>query len=227
MKDQASNGFASGTTRALLVTRAPEATGTAWADVATSADEALALQRQGRHGRVFADFGPLPCGMTGTQLARRVRAEDPSALVFLLSSQVSPVQAMWARSNGAFAVVPRNRHAIAACLSGWTLGASGAPLVDGPPLDDTMQEARQLVISSLLSLGRLGPETLSAVEMALLMLARARNRASMGVAAMAGAIAHRIVPREQRAVLLDWLGRAVPANARAGETFSLAGSTSA
>ena len=77
-----------GPIKALLAARRPAAADKEWADVTTSAAGALALWRRQRHTHVLADFGPLACGTTGLQLARRIRAEDPDVLVFLLSGDV-------------------------------------------------------------------------------------------------------------------------------------------
>lgn len=206
MVQKEASGSAGGATRALLVTRELAPGEIEWADIATSAEEGLRLWRQRRHTHVVADFGRLPCGTTGTQLARHLQAEDPSVLLFLLSSQVHPTQALWARRNGAFAVVPRSRESIAACLSGWTLQACTSARANGRPLDEAMQAARRSLVSALLSVGRMNPETLSIVENALTALQgggwRAAREAPSG---LAHTIARRMLPRELRASLLPWM----------------------
>jgi len=204
---------ARGPAKALLAAHRPAAADKGWADVTTSAAGALALWRRLRHTHVLADFGPLACGTTGLQLARRMRAEDPSVLVFLLSSAVSPTQAMWARSSGAFAVVPRDRESIAACLSGWTLHSCHGRHLDGMPFDETMQEARRIMISNLLSLGRMSPGSLSAIEKALVALGKLDGGATANAADIARVIAQRICTREQGPAFLKWLTEATPTNA--------------
>lgn len=195
--------------RALLVTREVAPGEIEWADVASSAEEGLRLWRQRRHARVVADFGPLPCGTTGTQLARQLRSEDPHVLLFLLSSQVHPTQSLWARRNGAFAVVPRSRESIAACLSGWTLQACTSRRANDRPLDEAMLAARRSLVSALLSVGRMNPQTLSVVENALAALQgggwRGLREAPSG---LAQTIARRMLPRELRTTLLPWVAAA-------------------
>lgn len=215
MTQHAGEPTAGGPTKALLATRRPAAADTQWADVASSAGGALTLWRRHRHTHVFADFGPLACKTAGLQLARRMRAEDATVLVFLLCDTVSPAQAMWARASGAFAVVPRGRNSIAACLSGWTLHSCHGRHLDGAPLGEAMQEARRIVISNLLSLGQMNPRTLSALEAAVAALAR-RNGGTIGTATdLACAIAQRMCPRDQYPVFLKWLMQAVPTHAHA------------
>jgi CheY-like chemotaxis protein len=194
----------------LLATHKRASADTAWADVATSVDEALALWRERRHMHVLADFGSLPCGSTGLQLARRIRSEDSehaATLVFLLSSTVSPAQAAWARFSGAFAVVPRDRRSVAACLSGWTHHARTARRLDGSPLDGTMLAARQMIVSSLLSLRRLNPETLGSIETALATMGTADGHTAVDVSDMARAVAERMQHGKPRAALLSWLNQ--------------------
>jgi len=199
-----------GPIKALLAARRPAAADKEWADVTTSAAGALALWRRQRHTHVLADFGPLACGTTGLQLARRIRAEDPDVLVFLLSGDVSPIQAMWARSSGAFAVVPRTRESIAACLSGWTLHSCHGRHLDGAPLDKTAQEARRIMISNLLSLGQMSPNSLSAIEKTLAALGKLNGGATASAADMARAAVQCIVPREQAPAFLQWFTQATP-----------------
>lgn len=204
--------------RALLVTRDSRPGDTAWADVAASAEEALRLWRRVRHPHVIADFGRLPCGSTGTQLARQMRAEDSAVLLFLLSSEVHPAQTLWARRNGAFAVVPRSRESMAACLSGWTLQACRTGQAHAGPLDHATQAARQSIVSALLSVGRLSAETLCAVEDAIAAL-RACERPALHQApgALAGTIARTIArrmgPQALRADLLQLVSAAAQAAA--------------
>ena len=214
MTQHAGESTAGGPVKALLAARRPTATDTAWADVTNSAAGALALWRRQRHTHVLADFGPLACGTTGLQLARRMRAEDPNVLVFLLSDAVNPTQAMWARASGAFAVVPRSRESIAACLSGWTLHSCHGQHINGVPFDTTMQEARRIMISNLLSLGQLSPDTLSAVERAVAALGRLNAGATASAADMARAVAQRMCPREQYPAFLKWFTQAIPTNSR-------------
>lgn len=206
MVDKQTNGSAAVVTRALLVTREVAPGEIDWADVATSAEEGLRLWRGRRHTRVVADFAPLPCGTTGTQLARQLRSEDPQVLLFLLSSHVHPTQALWARRNGAFAVVPRSRESIAACLSGWTLQACTSRRANDRPLDEAMQAARRSLVSALLSVGRMNPQTLSVVENALIALQgggwRGLREAPSG---LAQTIARRMLPRDLRSSLLPWV----------------------
>jgi DNA-binding NarL/FixJ family response regulator len=195
--------------RALLITRDLEPGELEWADIAASAEQGLHLWRQRRHAQVVADFGRLPCGTTGTRLARHLRAEDPSVLLFLLSSQVHPTQAHWARRNGAFAVVPRSRESIAACLSGWTLQACTSTRANGRPLDAAMQAARRSLVSAMLSVGRMNPETLSVVENALTTLQGGGWQAQHGAPnALARTIAKRMLPQDLRATLLPWVAAA-------------------
>lgn len=207
--DKQASGSAPAQTRALLVTREVAPGEIDWADVAASAEEGLRLWRERRHARVVADFGPLPCGTTGTQLARHLRGEDPSVLLFLLSSQVHPTQSLWARRNGAFAVVPRSRESIAACLSGWTLQACTSRRANDLPLDEAMQAARRSLVSALLSVGRMNPQTLSVVENALAALQgggwRGLREAPSG---LAQTIARRMLPRDLRTTLLPWVAAA-------------------
>jgi DNA-binding NarL/FixJ family response regulator len=206
MVHKQTNGSAAVVTRALLVTREVAPGEIDWADVATSAEEGLRLWRERRHTRVVADFAPLPCGTTGTQLARQLRSEDPQVLLFLLSSHVHPTQALWARRNGAFAVVPRSRESIAACLSGWTLQACTSRRANDRPLDEAMQAARRSLVSALLSVGRMNPQTLSVVENALIALQgggwRGLREAPSG---LAQTIARRMLPRDLRSSLLPWV----------------------
>lgn len=206
---------AGGPIKALLAARRPAAADKEWADAAASAADALALWRRQRHTYVFADFAPLACGTTGLQLARRMRAEDPDVLVFLLSGEVSPTQALWARSSGAFAVVPRTRESIAACLSGWTRHSCHGQHLNGVPFDKTMQEARRIMISNLLSLGQLSPDTLAAVEKAVAALGRLNAGATASAADMARAVAQRMCPREQYPAFLKWFTQAIPTHSRA------------
>lgn len=202
----------SGVIRALLVTHAREAAEGEWADIATSAHEALALWRQRRHTHVVADFGALPCGTTGTQLARRLRAEDPSVLLFLMSRHVHPTQASWARRNGAFAVVPRSPESIAACLSGWTLHACTSARVNGRPLDEAMQAARRSLVSALLSVGRMNPETLSVVENVLAALQSGGwKKLQEAPSELSRTITRRMLPRDLRSALLPWVASERPA----------------
>jgi len=187
----------------------------AWADVATSVDEAMTLWRSKKHTHVLADFGALPCGSTGLQLARRIRAEDSATLVFLMSSAVSPAQAKWARFSGAFAVVPRDQRSVAACLSGWMQHAHTAHRDKGSPLDETMLATRQFIISSLLSLRRLSPEALSAIESALASVGTAATHATWGVTEMAREVAEHMHHGKYRAALLTWLDQTDAANVAA------------
>ena len=99
MTQYACEPAAGGPIKALLATHRPVASDKEWADVTASAADALALWRRQRHTHVFADFGPLACGTTGLQLARRMRAEDHDVPVFLLSGAVSPTQALWERTR--------------------------------------------------------------------------------------------------------------------------------
>jgi DNA-binding NarL/FixJ family response regulator len=215
MTQHAGESTAGGPVKALLAARRPTATDTAWADVTSSAAGALASWRRQRHTHVLADFGPLACGTTGLQLARRLRAEDPNVLVFLLSDAVNPTQAMWARASGAFAVVPRSRESIAACLSGWTLHSCHGQHINSIPFDKTMQEARRIMISNLLSLGQLSPDTLSAVERAVAALGRLNAGAAASAEDMARAVARRMCPRDQYPAFLKWFTQAIPTHVRA------------
>lgn len=226
MTQHACEPAAGGPIKALLATHRPAAADKEWADVTASAAGALTLWRRQRHTHVFADFGPLACGTTGLQLARRMRAEDPNVLVFLLSDGVNPTQALWARSSGAFAVVPRDRKSIAACLSGWTLHSCHGQHLNGMPFDKTMQEARRIMISNLLSLGQMSPDSLSAVERAVAALGRLNVGATASAADMARAVAQRIAPREQYPAFLKWFTQAIPTNARSEtpQAYRLAGS---
>jgi CheY-like chemotaxis protein len=226
MTQHACEPTAGGPIKALLAAHRPAATDKTWADVTTSAAGALALWRRHRHTHVLADFGPLACGTTGLQLARRMRAEDPNVLVFLLSGAVNPTQAMWARASGAFAVVPRNRQSIAACLSGWTLHSCHGQQLNGAPFDKTMQEARRILISNLLSLGQMSPDSLSAIEQGLAALGKLNAGATASAADMARAVAQRMCPREQYPAFLKWFTQAIPTNARSDtpQPYRLAGS---
>jgi len=205
MTEQASTPTAARFTKPLLATHTRTAADMAWADIATSVDEAMALWRKHRHTHVLASFGALPCGSTGLQLARRIRAEDSATRVFLLSNEVTPMQAKWARFSGAFAVVPRDRGSVAACLSGWTHHPRAAQLHDASPLDETMSQARQIIISSLLSLGSLSPEALSSIETTLARVRASSGRATLGVSGMARVVAERMQHGKDRTALLSWL----------------------
>jgi hypothetical protein len=207
MNDKAGSSVGEAT-RALLVTRDFDPEDAGWADIASSAGEALRLWRRCRHTHVIADFGRLPCGTTGTQLARHMRAEDPAVLLFLLSSQVHLTQAVWARRNGAFAVVPRSRESVAACLSGWTLQACTSARANGRPLDKAMQAARCSLVSALLSAGRLNPKTLSLVEDALAALQGGGEGLREGPGVLARTITRRMLPRDLGASLLPWVAAA-------------------
>jgi hypothetical protein len=214
MTQHAGEPTTGGPIKALLAARRPTATDKEWADVTSSAAGALALWRLQRHTHVLADFGPLACGTTGLQLARRMRAEGPNVLVFLLSDAVNPTQAMWARSSGAFAVVSRSRASIAACLSGWTHHSCRGAQLGGAPVDKTMQEARRIVISNLLSLGQLNPDSLSAVEKALAAEHKLDGGTSSNAEDIARAVAQRMCPREQYPAFLKWFTQAIPTHAR-------------
>lgn len=215
MTQHAGEPTTGGPIKALLAARRPTAADKEWADVTSSAAGALALRRQQRHTHVLADFGPLACGTTGLQLARRMRAEDPTVLVFLLSDAVNPTQAMWARSSGAFAVVPRSRASIAACLSGWMHHSCRGAQSGGAPLDKTMQEARRIVISNLLSLGQLNPDSLSAIEKALAAVGKLDGRASASAEDIARTVARLMCPRERFPAFLKWFTQAIPTHVRA------------
>jgi len=215
MTQHAGEATAGSPLKALLAARRPTAADKEWSDVTTSAAGALVLWRRRRHTHVLADFGPLACGTTGLQLARRMRAEDPNVLVFLLSDAVNPTQAIWARASGAFAVVPRSRDSIAACLSGWTHHSCHGAQLDGTPLDKLMLEARRIMISNLLSLGQLNPDSLSAIEKALAAVSKFDSGATASAEDIARAVAQRMCPREQYPAFLKWFTQAIPTNARA------------
>ncbi|KQV89779.1 hypothetical protein ASC87_28615 [Rhizobacter sp. Root1221] len=186
-----------------------------WADIASTATEALALLRQHRPTRVFIDFEKLACGTTGTHLARRVKAEDPTVSVFLLSRSVHPAVALWGQSCGAFAVMPRSRESIASCLSGWSHQVCGADDFGNPTSSSTLHAARRLVISSLLSLGRLNPDALQALDLAVEKLrADTGCRHKACATDMAHAIAERIGSSRQRSALLGWLDQVAPLHDR-------------
>lgn len=199
--------------RPLLVLASPlaDVDGTGWADIASTATEALALLREHRPTRVFIDFEKLACGTTGTHLARRVKAEDPTVSLFLLSRSVHPAVALWGQSCGAFAVMPRSRESIASCLSGWSRQACGPDDFGDPTCSPTLHAARRLVISSLLSLGRLNPGALQALDLAVEKLRTETDRRHKARASdMAHAIAERIGSARQRSALLGWLNQVAP-----------------
>lgn len=79
-----------------------------WGGMVSTGEAALALCARRRFSAVFADFAALRDGMSGPQLARRLRAAFPALPVFLLTERPDPMQRMWALRCGATALVLRD-----------------------------------------------------------------------------------------------------------------------
>lgn len=101
-----------------------------WAALATGGKVALDQWRARRYRHVFADFGSLGDGMSGSRLCASLRKEagpDEVNLV-LMSEHLQPHLRAWAQQSGASGVIVRSLEAILAEVApGATLATAVAP----------------------------------------------------------------------------------------------------
>lgn len=184
----------------LIVTRKGSTKLISWADIASSAKQAMSLWREKRHGFVYADFGDLGDGMTGARLAAAIRQESDSAVIILLVDQVQPHHHQWAVRNGATDAIERTSKAILR-----TLPASiGQPRPSDFPssffAEESNNSAARLVDERLKKYGRMGPARSIVMEDAMAHFQKSGSAPS--VSELAKRVAREIPNAEDRAQFL-------------------------
>lgn len=151
----------------LLVTRKGSSKVISWADVATSAQQALELWREKRHVYVYADFGDLGDGMTGARLASAIRKESADAVIILLVDQLQPHHRQWAARNGATDAIERTSKAMLESLPGAMAAPRPSEFPSSFPPEESPQAVARVVDERLKRYGRMGPARSLVLEDAL------------------------------------------------------------
>lgn len=193
----------------LMVTKRLPSKKLTWAELAGSATEALEKWKLARHPYVFADFGDLGGGMTGSRLASAMRKESLDVVVILLADEVQPHHRIWAQRNGATDVIERSAKAISAYLpSGMKPSqiaelTAGSPGIAAPvPKAERPEAIAEIVSDHLQQYGRLGPARTLVVRDAMEALMAEKGEVPT-ITELANRVAKEIMWPEQRSAFLN------------------------